>query len=153
VSAIQLNDKRQIVIELSWLLSALDDEQKRELVDSLACEESIIADVSAQLLDGWTERSSHGARSCGEDAEPSTALDRARRELGLRAGEVAQQQIDGLKRSLISAKAMQDYYSKGYYAAYHNWPEGRGMCPALGPIPINYGGEYEVVKVEPKAQP
>lgn len=149
MSAIELNDKRQIVIELSWLLSALTDEQKRELVDSLACEDAIIADVSAQLLDGWTERSSHGAKSCGSDAEPTSPLDKARRELASRAGEVAQKEIEDLKRSLIWQKMLQEHYSAAYFKAYHAWNDRshRG-CPDLGQLPTAYNAPYQVVKTE-----
>lgn len=151
MSAIELNDKRQIVIELSWLLSALTDEQKRELADSLACEDSIIKDVAAQLLTGWTERSSHGARSCGTDAEPTTPLDRARRELANRADSVAKDEIAGLKHALVWAKAMEEYYSGAYFRAYHAWSDRDvRMCPELGPIPVPDHSAYEVVKKTPQ---
>lgn len=146
MSAITLNDKRQIVIELSWLLSALTGEQKRELVDSLACEEEIIADVSAQLLTGWTERSSHGRKSCGADAEPSSAIDKARRELASRSGEVANEEIEKLKRSLVWAKANEERYSTAYFAAYHAWRDrDHRTCPAVTDIKYVTEGEYEVV--------
>lgn len=149
MSAITLNDKRQIVIELSWLLSALTDEQKRELVDSLACEESIIADVSAQLLYGWTERSSHGPRSCGGDAEPSTALEKARRELAMRSSEIAREEIEDLKRALVWQKAMEEHYSSAYFRAYHAWDDRSiRACPSAGPIPTASTSQFRVVKME-----
>lgn len=147
MSAIILNDKRQIVIELSWLLDALDDEQKRELVDSLACTDAIIADVSAQLLDGWTERSSHGVRSCSADVEPSSPLDKARRVLASRCGEVAAKEIEDLKRALIWAKTVEQYYMDAYFKLYHAWPSDmRGRMPDVGTVSNANRTGYEVVK-------
>lgn len=147
MSAIELNDKRQIVIELSWLLSALNEEQKRELVDSLACEDAIIADVSAQLLDGWTERGSHGAKSCSADVEPTTPLDKARRELASRCGEIASREIEALKSTLAFTKACEDHYSDAYFKLYHAWPQGsESRRPDVGSVgAVNRSG-YEVVK-------
>lgn len=147
MSAIQLNDKRQIVIDFQWLLSSLGDDQKRELADSLSCEEAVIEDVAAQLLDGWTERSSHGPKSCGADVEPTGALDRARREIANRAGDVARDEIAALKRALIWSKAMEAHYSTAYFKAYHAWRDREHrMCPDTGPMPSVFNSEYEVVK-------
>lgn len=149
MSAIELNDKRQIVIELSWLLSALNDDQKRELVDSLACENAIIEDVSAQLLSGWTERGSHGSRSCTADAEPYSPLDKARRELASRCDEVAKKEIEDLKRSLVWEKAVGDRYRDMYFALYHAWPsEWRGRMPSIEPLTHTITTGYKVVKEE-----
>lgn len=149
MSAIQLNADRQIVIDFTWLLDALTPEQKRELVDSLSCEDAIIEDVTAQLLEGWTERGSHGGKSCSADPEPSRPLDKARREIARRSGEVAQKEIEDLKRALVWQKAMEDRYSAAYFAAYHAWRDrDHRACPALGPIPSPSLSSYTVVKSE-----
>jgi len=145
MSAIELNDKRQIVIDLSWLLGALTTEQKRELADSLACEEAIIEDVAAQLLTGWTDRSSHGAKSCSGDA--TTALDKARRELSSRAGEVAAEEIRELKRVLTWVKACEKHYQEAYFRLYHAWPiDSQRHLPQLGHVKAEDSLAYEVVK-------
>ena len=147
MSAIILNEKREIVIDLSWLLGALSAENKRELVDSLACEEAIIEDVASQLLDGWTERSSRGARSGATSPEPTTALDRARRKLAIGADDIAKDEIEQLKRALICSKVMEEHYSRAYFAAYHAWAErAYKPCPALGQIPLPPDTAYTVVK-------
>lgn len=146
MSAITLNDKRQIVIDLAWLLDALSDDQKRELVDSLSCEEAVIADVSAQLLDGWTERDSCGRRSCGASVEPTNALDKARRELASRSSDVAKKEIEELKRALAWANEMQERYSNAYFKAYHNWNNrAYRFCPEIGDLPDGLNLKHEVV--------
>ncbi len=147
MSAIELNDKRQIVIDLSWLLSALNDEQKRELVDSLACEDAIISDISSQLLDGWTERASHGAKDCGAQPEPRTPLDKARREIANRSGEVAANEIADLKSALCWSKACEDHYRDAYFKLYHAWPDDYAQRkPDVGSVSAVDRSIYEVRK-------
>ncbi len=149
MNAITLNSDRQIVIELSWLLSALTDEQKRELVDSLSCEDAIIQDVAAQLLDGWTEQGSHGRKSCGADSEPFSPLDKARRMLAMRAGDVALKEIEGLKRALCWAKANEQRYMDAYFACYHNWSNREHRsCPRPADVHHTDPMNYEVIKKE-----
>lgn len=85
-----------VCISLPNLLDSLTPEAKRSFIDYLSCEEEIIKDVSDQLLDGWTEAGSHGAKDFFNGVEPRTALDKARRELALRAGETAKDEIKDL---------------------------------------------------------
>lgn len=147
MSAIQLNEKRQITIDLNWLLSALSDDQRRELIDSLSCEESVIADVSAQLLDGWTERASHGPRSCSAEVEPTNAIDKARRAIAMRSSDVAREEIEDLKRALIWHKSDADRYRDAYFKAYHAWGDrGTRMCPSIEPVNYMNRSSYSVVK-------
>lgn len=147
MSAIQLNDKRQLLIDLNWLLDGLSADEKRNVADHLACHNDIIEDVAAQLLTGWTERSSHGAVSCSADPEPATPLDKARRELASRAGEVAVSEIEALKRALVWERAVSKHYQDAYFAAYHAWDDRNiRQCPHLGPVPISAALEYEVVR-------
>jgi hypothetical protein len=143
--AIELNKEREIVINLQWLLESLTSEQKREIADSLSCMDDIIEDVAAQILDGWTERLSGGARSFS--AEASTPLDRARRKLAEGANEVAKEEIADLKNALIRAKAMEEHYQDAYLRAYHAWNDrDHRACPSWGPLPVGTNHIYEVVR-------
>ena len=149
MSAVSINDKREVCIDLSWLLEQLTAEQKRELVDSLACENDVIEDVTAQLLDGWTSLGSHGANTSG-DSEPNTPLGKARRAVAMRSGEVAQKEILDLKVYLVWQKRLQEHYSSAYYSLYHAWPEGFGKMPVVPQVTYDISpGEYEVIRKTP----
>ena len=65
----------------------------------------------------------------------------------MRASEVAAKEIEDLKRSLMHAKAMEERYSKAYFACYHNW-NNRCMraVPQLDPIDPLDEAIYEVVR-------
>jgi len=107
-------------ISFKWqeLLEHLSPEEIRELVDFLSCENQIIADVSAQLLDGWTEMGSHGYKGMAS-VEPFTPLEKARREIALRAGETAKAEIEDLIRALKMAKAGEARYSDWGFKLYN----------------------------------
>lgn len=92
-----------VSVLLSDLLDSLSTEENRDLADTLACQESVIADVASQILTGWTELMSHGSKG-GVDAKPHTALDKAIREVALRSGEVAKTEIHQLSHSLTMAR-------------------------------------------------
>jgi len=88
-------EEGKLLVPVDEVFQSLSDEELRGLVDTLACEDAIIVAVAAQILDGWTEMESHGAKS-GTAPVPRTPLDRAIREVAKRSGEVAKEEIERL---------------------------------------------------------
>ena len=132
----------RISVNIVDMLCSLSLEDKRSIIDTLSCDDEILADVTAQLLDGWTEAGSYGGR-IGGAIEPFTPLDKARREIALRSGEVAKKEIEDLCNSLRWAKASEERLSDWGFKMYHGEPVT--MLP-----PLTYGDtlKYEVVKKE-----
>lgn len=97
-------------LHLSALLDTLDDEAKRWAIEHLACENAVIKAVTEQILDGWTEDCSHGAKHCLAEAEPRWGLDWATRAVAKRAGEVAVKEIERLELALKEMTKDRDYY-------------------------------------------
>lgn len=148
MSEIGLTKDRRITIDLGWLLGAMTDEQKREIADSLACEDSIIEDVAAQLITGWTEAASHGATSYDASA-PSTPLSIARRKVALAAGDVAATEIAELVRQLKWQKQLSDHYSDACFSLQRHWPDGyRYSMPSIPAVPLGDPELYVVTKKE-----
>ena len=118
----------KLCIGLYELMDLMSADDKRKLADTLSCEDSIIEDVASQILDGWTEAGSHGAKGGGEP-DPHYPLGKARREVALRAGDVARQEIEDLRRSLIWSKEREEEYRDAYFRLYHAWDHSQGRCP------------------------
>lgn len=93
----------QLTISLADLFIGLNDGDKDEFIDRMACEDGIIKAVSDQILIGWTELNSHGS-TCGTKANPTTVLDKLTREVAKRSGEVAKEQIERLELALKDAE-------------------------------------------------
>ncbi len=130
----------RISLNIIDMLCSLSLEEKRSIIDILSCDDEIITDVTAQLLDGWTEAGSYGGRVGGQ-VEPSTPLDKARREIAFRAGDIAKKEIDDLCNALRWEKADLDRASEWAWAMY------RGEKPSMPPyLTVNDSLEYEVVK-------
>jgi hypothetical protein len=134
----------RLSINIIDMLERLSIEDKRSIIDTLSCDDEVIADVTAQLLDGWTEAGSHGGRVGGQ-SEPSTPLDKARREIALRAGDVAKKEIDDLCNTLRWAKADNDRTSEWAWKMYH------GEIGKVMPPHLTYDDtlKYEVVRRNP----
>lgn len=92
-------ENNKITVPLDYMFEGMTAEQKREIAVTLACESEIIKHVADQILDGWTEDGSYGAKSC-DAANPGTALDRATREVAMRSGEVAAREIERLTATI-----------------------------------------------------
>jgi hypothetical protein len=82
------------------VLNSISTETKAELIDALSCERDVIRNVTDQILDGWTQNDSHGAKSVVAQAEPSDGLDWACREVAKRSGEVAKREIERLEEAV-----------------------------------------------------
>lgn len=90
-----------ITFQLHDLLCQVAPECKRELVESLSCDDEIIRFVTQQILDKWTEGGYSGGAYVSAVANPGcNGLDWAWREVAKRSGEVAQREIDRLEKTV-----------------------------------------------------
>lgn len=101
---LKYNKDGKLEFDLHDLLDCADSETKVELIESLSCDEAIIKHVVAQILDGWTENSSHGSEACEQQEIPHCGLDIARREISKRSSEVAKKTIEDLEKTIARQK-------------------------------------------------
>lgn len=98
-----------LVIDINDLFRHIADEDKTELFQHIACDDQVIRDVTAQLLDGWTEAGWHGAKSDTAHADTVNvivpAINAGRREIAKRSGEVAKAEIEALEKALKASEA------------------------------------------------
>jgi hypothetical protein len=95
-------EKGIIGINAADLVEALNDDDKRQVIETLSCDDAIIAAVASQIVDGWTEAGYHGYTSYSP--KPSTALDLAKRYCAEGSSEVAKEQIRRLESMAESAQ-------------------------------------------------
>jgi hypothetical protein len=119
----------KIEIDISDWLDHLTEKKKLELIETLSCQEDIIKHVADQILTGWTENAFHGLTGFG--IEPRTALELARQRVVELAPEVAQTEIDRLKRFAKNQEEIAKKYEEKYFALYEAWPNGY-IKPAKG---------------------
>lgn len=94
---------RYLMVDTDDILGALGADGRAALIETLACQDSIIEHVAAQIVDGMTESGSFaGVTYC---PEPCTALDKARRRHAESAGEAAKKEIVRLERIAVDAEA------------------------------------------------
>lgn len=98
--------KEGLCVDIGDLLSNIAPEDKTELFKHIACDDQVITDVVAQILDGWTEDGWHGSKLSEAVSEPAKwhAIDRAQREIAKRSGEVAKREIERLEKALTASK-------------------------------------------------
>lgn len=113
----KINKDGKLEIDILTLLESLSDDYKKEFIESLSCEEVIIKHVADQILTGWTENSYCGRT--GFNVEPRTALELARAEVIKLAPEVAQQEIERLKRFAKQQEEFANKYRDDYFELYH----------------------------------
>jgi len=113
-------NKGQLTIDISNLLDSLSPEDKIELIETLACQDTIIKHVADQILTGWTENCYSGGTSYA--VEGHAPLDLARKRVIELAPEVARQEIDRLKLFAKNKEEQVKIYSDKYFALYHAWP-------------------------------
>ena len=107
-------EKGELHLDLHEMLGHVTGEQKREMVESLSCDDDITRHVVAQILTRWTESGYCGSSVCTAQGEPYYALDQAWRQIAKRSGEVAKREIERLESALKSMReerdsALQDY--------------------------------------------
>lgn len=95
-------EKGRICVDASDLIDILDDDGRKEIIENLACHDSIIMLVATQIVEGWTEAGYHGYTTYGP--LPSTPLDEAKRYLAKSASDVAKQQIERLETIAVYAE-------------------------------------------------
>lgn len=103
--------------DFAALMDDLKPEDKLRLAESLACESAIIAHVTAQILDGWTESGFRGSKGCTapDDPAPHYGLDWAVRQVAKRSSEVAAKEIARLEDALAKKeKDLQSAYRDNY---------------------------------------
>lgn len=97
--AFELNNGK-VVIDVNYLLDAMSDQAKLDLVERLAVEDVVIKHVVDQIVEGLTENGYAGSRLCGSSIEPTLPLDIAHRRIAEASSEIARAEIEGLKREL-----------------------------------------------------
>lgn len=103
----------KVVIDVSYLLDAMSDQAKLDLVERLAVEDVVIKHVVDQIVEGLTESCYGGSRLCGSSVEPTLPLDIAHRRIAEASGEIAKAEIDSLKRELErTTKSLAEAYSE-----------------------------------------
>lgn len=90
----------KISVDIGDLFAALTGQAKIDFIDSLACEEEIITHVADIITTRWTEMSSSPGSSFPDQAVPTTAMDKAVREVAKRASQTAKDEIERLERAL-----------------------------------------------------
>ena len=89
----------------SWdFVQSLSEDEKKDLITALSCENDIIKNVTDQLIHGCTEDGSHG--SMGSASSTSSPLDKAKHEIAINSHKVAKRKIEGLERELKSSKEL-----------------------------------------------
>lgn len=99
--AFELNEGK-VIIDVNYLIDAMSDQAKLDLVERLAVEDAVIKHVVDQLVEGLTENCYGGSRLCGSSVEPSLPLDIAHRRIAEASGDIANAEIESLKRELAS---------------------------------------------------
>lgn len=83
-------------------IDQLTDEQKRDAITILACDDAVITMVGQQLVDGMTDDGSCGSISCIATATAYCGLDKVRRDVAKASGDIARQEIERLEKALAA---------------------------------------------------
>ena len=121
-------EKGRLVVEVSDLLYNIAPEDKSELLKHITCDDQVIRDVTAQLLDGWTEDGWHGSKLCEASADTVNvivpAIDAGRREIAKRSGEVAKKEIEALEKALKASETRRQELEEERSSA---WQKARSL--------------------------
>jgi len=110
--AFELNDGK-VIIDVNYLLDAMSDQAKLDLVERLAIEGAVIKHVVDQIVEGLTENYYGGSRVCGSSVEPTLPLDIAHRRIAEASSEIANAEIASLKRELArTAERLRSAYAE-----------------------------------------
>lgn len=90
----------KIQFDLHDLLQSVSLETKKELIESLACDDDIIKHVSDQIIKRWTENCYSGSSLCTASDTPVFGLDWAWREVAKHSGDVAKREIARLEEAI-----------------------------------------------------
>lgn len=90
----------KISIDFTDVLCSMSADEKRELIESLSCDEAVVAFVGQQIIDKWTESGFYSGVSCVATAEAYGGLDKVWRDVAKASGEVAKREIERLEDAL-----------------------------------------------------
>ena len=108
----------KLAVDLYDVLAGLSTDDKLALAERLGCEDDVIKAVADQIMDGWTEHGSHAADD-SNDSDPHYPLGKARRELALRANEVAARQVQTMADTLRRHHAYHKQRDEWAWRMYH----------------------------------
>lgn len=111
-------EKGSVKIDIAAMLDEMTADEKRELADALSLQDAIIEDVASQIVEGWTELSSHAADD-SEKADPFYPLAKAIRKVALGADAVHERQVEKLVRSLKWCEAQRERVEGWAWKMYH----------------------------------
>lgn len=117
----KLQVTKYLAIELTEpneLLELVHPDDMVDFTQSLSCRDEVVKHVADQIIHGFTEFGYHAGISQVE-SEPSTALQKAVREVSLKSSDIAKQEIESLQRALANAEKQKDEYMNKYYDLYH----------------------------------
>jgi chemotaxis protein CheY-P-specific phosphatase CheC len=86
-------EKGKLIISVADLLNELTGQDRRDLMETLACENSVIEEVCNQLITGFTTNCSWGSSSCGFDVNPWSPLDIAKRRIAEASSDIAAKEL------------------------------------------------------------
>lgn len=112
---IKLNEHCTIEFtEPNELLELMDSEDKVHFMQSLSCHDEVFEHVADQLIHGWTV-DGYSAGTSGCQHTPSSALDKARRELSKVATPLANDEIERLEKALKHSEEQCNEWTDKYY--------------------------------------
>jgi hypothetical protein len=82
--------------DISKVFRSMSEDDLNDVIQAISCESRVIENVAQQIIHGITDEGWHGSK--GFDAEPSTALDKAVREVAEKSNDIAKEEIGRLKR-------------------------------------------------------
>lgn len=101
------------------MISRLPDNERKEFMKHLACDDQVIKDVAEQILTGWTEDGWHGPKTIDAQADTvnkfAHSIDRAAREVAKRSGEVAKREIERLEKALAESEERRNELEQRIY--------------------------------------
>jgi hypothetical protein len=108
-------DKGNLVLDLHELLQYVDKDSRIEMIESLSCDEEIIRHVADQIMNGFTKNCFSGGSEIIASAEPTLALDRARRDIAKKSSDIAKLEIEKLEQSIKYWQEQYDRLLADYY--------------------------------------
>jgi hypothetical protein len=93
-------EKGRMSFEVADFMDNLSDDAKLDFIDTLSCQDAVIDFVMQQVVEGWTERGSHGGICCTAQPAPLSGIDKARRDIAKASSDIAAKQIASLEKAL-----------------------------------------------------
>lgn len=94
--------KGTLILDLHSILEQVQPEQKREMLESLSCDDEVIDFVAQQIIGRWTESGYGGGSFVHALAAPYGGLDKAWRDVAKASGDIARREVQRLEEALKS---------------------------------------------------